>query len=120
MTLIAFDVDGTLECKEENSQYISGPVKLNHLLWLSTDFHNVIVMVSPSPYAPKEDIKEIFIRESQYGSNTMRHRNLLKAKEKYPQKDNLYLYVSDNGDYAEAKKAGFIYIDALMFANGYS
>src|SRR3972149_4100712 len=118
MALIAFDIDGVLETNDEKSEYVRGPVSPFQLHVLQ--LNHKVVMVSPSPYYFKNIKGESrYPIIADYGSNEMRHQNLLKAKEKYPQRDKLYLYVSDNGDYAEAKKAGFIYIDALMFANGY-
>lgn len=112
------DIDGTIESTEEKSEYVNGPIKIIHLYTLELD--HKIVLVSPSPYFPKNMKGEsIYPIIADFGSGEMRYANLLKAKDVYPQRDNLYLYVSNNGDYKEAQKAGFIYIDAQMFANAY-
>jgi hypothetical protein len=112
--LICFDTDGTLECKEENSQYINGPVKLSTLERLSKDYQ--IVIVSPSPYYPKyDDGKSIYPIFAEYGSNTMRHKNLSDALKAFPT-DGVKIYVSNNGDREEANKADFIFIDEVSFA----
>jgi hypothetical protein len=120
--LIAFDIDDTIGSKEESSEYVNGPIPVPVLLELAKSC--VIVMVSPSPYYPKDaEGKSIFPRCCEYGSDTMRHVNLEAARQYYVNnlgmRPQLKLYVSNNGDYKEAEKAGFIYIDAVMFDNGF-
>lgn len=118
MNLFAFDVDGTLECKEEKSEYINGPVKISTLVRLS--IYNKIVIVSPSPYYPKHsDGVSLFPIFAEYESNTYRHKNLLDAEKSFPV-DGLKIYVSDNGDHKEADKAGFIFITEKEFAKKYN
>lgn len=120
--LICFDTDGTIECAEENSEYISGPIKISTLCTLQN--YCEVIIVSPSPYYPKyDDGESMFLLENEYGSDTMRHMNLLKALNRFikahKKSPAIKLYVSNNGDYKEAQKAGFIYVDALMFAKGF-
>lgn len=116
--LICFDIDGTLECKEEDSQYINGPVKLRTLERLSKDYQ--IAMVSPSPYYPKHsDGSNLYPVFAQYGSDTMRHKNLLDALKAFPTY-GVKLYVSNNGDKKEADKADFVFIDEVNFAEDYN
>ncbi len=118
MNLICFDIDGTLECKEDDSEYINGPVKLTTLDHLAKKHR--IVIVSPSPYYPKDDNgRSLYPIFSKYESNTYRHLNLLEAKESFPV-DGLNIYVSNNGDYKEAEKAGFIFIDEKVFAENFN
>lgn len=120
--LICFDVDGTIESIEANSEYVSGPVELKTLVKLQN--HNVICVVSPSPYFPKGPMGlPLFPVFAEWGSDTYRHQNLLDALKWYNdifQDDPpLKLYVSNNGDYIEAEKAGFIYVDADTFARSF-
>lgn len=121
--LIALDNDGTIECKDESSEYVNGPIPIA-VLEILNKWHTVVI-VSPSPYYPKKPNREpLFPICAQYGSDTMRHVNLMGALNYFRSTHNgldpsLCLYVSNNGDYKEAEKAGFIYIDAKMFANAY-
>lgn len=54
----------------------------------------------------------------------MRYKNLQNAEQVYKKKYNvlpsLKFYISDNGDYDQAKKTGVIYIDSKTFADGVS
>ena len=120
--LICFDMDGTIECIEDKSEYISGPVKISTLCTLAN--YCEVFIVSPSPYFPKhDDGTPMFHISADYGSDTMRHVNLLRALgvfiEAHKKSPSIKLYVSNNGDWKEAQKAGFIYVDAQMFANGF-
>lgn len=118
MNLFAFDIDGTLECKEDDSEYINGPVKLSTLDRLA--IHNKIVIVSPSPYYPKHsDGKPLYPIFAEYESDTYRHKNLLEAKSSFPV-DGSYIYVSNNGDHKEAEKAEFIFITEKEFAEKFN
>lgn len=97
MVLLAFDVDGTLETSAD-------PVPVSALRDLK-DAGCVIVIVSPSNARP-EGFTECI------GGPTRRD-NLEAIAEYYP--CPLKLYVSDNQDRADAKAAGFTYVDAKDF-----
>ena len=89
MVLIAFDVDGTLDCSQ-------GPVSVERLRYLSTEGIRIVI-VSPSRNRPQG------FEESIQGN---RFENL-KA---IPNQEGLLfkLYISDNhGDDEVAKAAGF-------------
>ncbi len=93
---IAFDVDGTLETS-------SGPVKVARLREL--ELHGAsVVIVSPSSLRPGGFSERI---------NGGRADNLRAAANHFPA--DLYLYVSDNGDRADAEAAGFTYVDRMDF-----
>jgi hypothetical protein len=94
---IAFDVDGTLETS-------AGPVTIQRLGQLRAAGANVVI-VSPSEARPRQ------FNESLGGAT--RSANLLAAKREWPAE--LYLYVSDNNDRADAEAAGFTYIEHTEF-----
>lgn len=120
-TLICFDIDGVFKQKEELSQYVNGPIDPEWVKDLNSN-GDLITLVSPSPFYPKDDkgfpLWPVF---AEFESNDYRHRNLLNSIEYCKQFFNpiLKLYVSDNGDYKEAQKAGFVYVDSQMFANAW-
>jgi hypothetical protein len=65
----------------------------------------------------------MFLLQNKYELKSERHKNLLdslsnyvKTHKKFPP---LKLYISNDQDWLEAKKAGFVYVDAQMFANGF-
>ena len=120
--LLCFDIDGTIETQTENSEHINGPVKISTLHTLSQNCE--IFLVSSSPYHPKfKSGKLMFLLQNKYELKSERHKNLLdslsnyvKTHKKFPP---LKLYISNDQDWLEAKKAGFVYVDAQMFANGF-
>ncbi|MFI4977519.1 MAG: hypothetical protein ACHQC8_02405 [Solirubrobacterales bacterium] len=99
--LVCFDVDGTLETS-------GGPVTLMMLARLQAMPNLFVTIVSPSAAAPPG-----FERALPNGGGSRRD-NLLAAKFSHPA--DLYLYVSNNGDQAEAIAAGFLYVDHIDFA----
>lgn len=122
MALIALDIDGTIESQNEKSEYVNGPIKIADLFLLE-DAH-FICLVSPSPFYPRleDNITPMFPIFAKWGSDTMRWKNLIDAEKHWKESQfgddlQLKLYVSNNKDYNEAKKAGFAYIEADQFAN---
>lgn len=118
-TLIAFDVDGIFKQDSKESDYVKGPIDPVEVLLKFHDKHfNLCCIVSPSPYYPKnKDGSSMFPIYAKEASVTMRHKNLLDAVEDTLVKPDIKLYISDNGDHKEAKKAGFIYVDVNDFKN---
>jgi hypothetical protein len=102
-TVIAFDVDGTLDSSQ-------GPVPVLRLTELrGYGFH--IWIVSPSSNRPGG------FEEAVTGE---RVANLRQVRIEELSRDPLagtfvYLYVSDNKDYDAARQAGFSYIEAGQF-----
>ena len=93
--LICFDVDGTLDCKDNDneSSYLKGiiPEKLLVELWKKG---HEIAIVSPSPYFPdKWKGKNHWFAE--FGSNEMRWRNISDAMAFYKRTSDLTIYVDD-------------------------
>ena len=116
-TLIAFDVDGIFQQKEEDSQYVKGPLDPRDIeVAFNDNFNCTCMIVSPSPYYPrKNDKTSLFDRHCEWESNTMRWKNLVDCVKSCMVKPDIRIYVSDNGDVKEAKKAGFIYVDVNDF-----
>jgi len=120
-TFICFDTDGTLKTPEmENEgEYVKGVIDQSILEYLWNN-KIAISIVSESPFYPKTEKGE---PRFHVHCGKSRAENLIDATNCYIEyigkEPNLKLYVSDNGDYKEAEKAGFIYIDAKMFANGF-
>lgn len=107
--LIAFDTDGVLETGKP-----AGPVEIRRLEKLQSD-GAIIVLVSPSPNCPKgRNNLPLF---TQIATKTRRENLEEAAKwaQGYGLDPILKLYVSDNGDWREAKDAGFTYIASEMF-----
>lgn len=120
-TLICFDIDGVFKQDKEESRYVNGPVDPQ---WVKDLLSNgdLITLVSPSPFYPRDkDGFPMFPIFDKYPSNNYRHKNLQDSINYCRTFFNpiLKLYVSDNGDWKEAQKAGFVYIDAQMFANAW-
>jgi len=115
-TLICFDVDGIFEQREEESQYVKGPLDPFELRDHFCDHDSVCMIVSPSPYFPKDINGEpLFEKHAEWESNTMRWKNLIDCQKACIVPPDIKIYVSDNGDFKEAKKAGFIYCDINDF-----
>ena len=99
MALLCFDVDGTLEPG-------IGPIPMKELDNLADDGH-VIVIVSPSPLRPKETPYQEFL-------STDRKKNLLDAREAYPEGEAVY--ISDNeGDDTLSTTVGFSYVHPMYW-----
>jgi hypothetical protein len=94
---IAFDVDGTLETS-------AGPVTVDRLEKLRAAGSNIVI-VSPSDARPRGFYERI--------EGPDRQSNLRLAAYDFPA--DLYLYVSDNNDRAEAEAAGFTYVEHTEF-----
>ena len=116
MPILCFDTDGVFY--NEKEPHVSGPVKVKDLipLYLNSD----IYIVSESPYYPKDDEgNPIFHIQN---DKPERYLNLKASVTEFIKwkggPPSMKLYISDNGDWREAEKAGFIYVDAKMFANG--
>ena len=92
--LFCFDVDGTLDCKEnDNEEYLKGIIPEQKLIDLSHQGH-IIAIVSPSPYFPSmwKD-KNWFCRN---GDGFNRWENIKDAMEFYNIEDkNKVVYVDD-------------------------
>lgn len=106
---------------EGESDYVRGVINTSSLRKLSR--RAVITMVSPSPFYPKEsDGSPTFPIFANEASSTYRHSNLNDSvdycKKTFGETPTLKLYVSNNGDLEEARKAGFVYIDAVNFKEG--
>jgi len=116
-TMIAFDVDGIFKQDSKESEYVKGPLDPTKVKVMYDDGHfNTCVIVSPSPYFPCDNAgKSLFKRYCKESSNTYRHKNLLDAVDDCMVKPDIKIYVSDNGDVAEARKAGFLYCDVKDF-----
>jgi ribonucleotide monophosphatase NagD (HAD superfamily) len=95
--LLCFDVDGTLWSS-------AGPVT-EAMVRAYQQKGAQVVIVSPSAARPPG------FEERIAGPN--RRDNLLAAARDFPA--DLRLYVSDNGDLAEAEAAGFTYVDRASF-----
>ncbi len=114
--LIAFDVDGIFKQKEELSEYIVGQLDAEKIDRMYNDgVDSKCVIVSPSPYYPKRDGKALWELFVNHETNDMRHQNLIDSANAISDDVDTKLYVSDNGDYDEARKSGFIYVDAVDF-----
>lgn len=95
MAVYAFDVDGTIETS-------AGPVTILQLARLLEQGHFVYI-VSPSPLRPHG-----FPVVLPHGGGS-RQENLRAVQQMHPDED-LFIYVSDNGDIGEAHAAGFVYV----------
>jgi len=105
MTLLCFDVDGTLDCS-------NGPVSVTRLNeWHDDPEGPNVVIVSPSG---------AYVGHLPRCSDKPTRRECLNAAARMVgvQDQDLLLYVSDNKDYEEAHAAGFCYIEAAEFAKG--
>ena len=116
-TIICFDVDGIFQQREEQSQYVTGPINPDYV---NDNFNDkkdsICFVVSPSPYYPKgKNGEPMFSTFAQWQSNTMRWKNLVDAVDSLTVRPDVRIYVSDNGDMKEAQKAGFIYCDVMDF-----
>jgi hypothetical protein len=109
-TLIAFDVDGTLDTSK-------GPVPWAHVLRLAASPGIVCGIVSPSKAWPanKEHAVRAYLVKDQ--NLISRRDSLLLFFSRFPDV-RLKLYVSDNRDHADARAAGFAYVDAWQFSWG--
>jgi hypothetical protein len=92
--LICLDVDGTLDCKEnDNEQYLKGIVPTKLLLELQNKGIN-IALCSPSPYSP-----ETFRNSSHWfcrnGSNDYRWENVIDAMNTFRIMKSETIYVDD-------------------------
>jgi hypothetical protein len=90
--VVAFDIDGTLETS-------SGPVSTALLRSIQRG-GSYVYLVSPSSARPQGF--------PILANGTQRRDNLLAVKAMHPDEEN-FIYVSDNGDQAEAEAAGFEY-----------
>ncbi len=102
MILLAFDVDGTLDCS-------AGPVPVALLGAIHHGGDAAVVIVSPSPAYSGGLPRHSHLQE--------RRQNLAAAATMFPAA-RVRIYVSDNKDYAEAEAAGFCYVEAAEFAKG--
>jgi hypothetical protein len=89
--VVAFDIDGTLETS-------NGPVSTNLLRSIQRG-GSYVYLVSPSAARPQG---------FPILANGQRRDNLLAVKAMHPDEEE-FIYVSDNGDEAEAEAAGFEY-----------
>ena len=90
--LFCFDVDGTLDCKEnDNEEYLKGIIPEKVLDDLYDDGHDIAI-VSPSPYFPQKWKHSWFCRNS---SNDYRWENIKNAMNYYKVKENKVIYVDD-------------------------
>lgn len=95
MTLIAFDVDGTLLTKEMEGmgQYVEGIIPTSILINLEKQGY-IITIVSPSPYLPKiyQNDEHWFCRN---GSNDYRWSNIVDAQKFYGITKDDTIYIDD-------------------------
>jgi len=116
--LIAWDVDGIFTQKDEQSEYIAGVIDADKIDRMYNDgIDSKCVIVSSSPYYPKKNGKSLWELYTKNETNDMRYQNLLDSVNALSVNVDLKLYVSDNGDYDQAEKAGFIYVDVNDFQN---
>ena len=103
MIILAFDVDGTLDCS-------NGPVPVSWLNQVHEARVASVVIVSPSGayVGPLPRVS----------GNPQRKDNLVGARLLYGSSPMYCLYVSDNKDHTEAEAAGFLYVEAIDFARG--
>ena len=92
--LITLDVDGTLDCKEnDNEQYLKGIIPTSLLLDLQKKGIN-IALCSPSPYSP-----QVFRNSSHWfcknGSNDYRWENVIEAINTFKVTKAETIYVDD-------------------------
>ncbi|PBO84872.1 MAG: hypothetical protein COA77_07220 [Thaumarchaeota archaeon] len=114
--IIAFDVDGIFTQGEELSEYVLGYLDAEKINQMHNDgIDSKCVIVSPSPYYPKRDGKSLWELFTSHETKDMRHQNLIDSVNAVSGDIDMKIYVSDNDDYDEAKKAGFIYVDVLDF-----
>jgi len=114
--IIAFDVDGIFKQDVSVSEYVDGILDAEKIDERFNDgINSKCVIVSPSPYYHKRDGKSIWELFNKHETNDMRHQNLLDSVNSISGEIDTKIYVSDNGDYDEAKKAGFIYVDVNDF-----
>ena len=112
--IIAFDVDGIFKQDVSVSEYVDGILDAEKIDRLYNDgVISKCVIVSPSPYYHKKNGKSIWELYNKHETNDMRHQNLLDSVESLDV--DVKLYVSDNEDYDQAKKAGFTYVDVNDF-----
>jgi len=111
--LVMFDTDGTLEIPSEPA--FSGPIKIKALDKITNMCE--IFIVSESPFYPKND--DGTPRFPLVNKKPSRWLNLTECirlyTEKYKIIPQVRLYVSDNGDIDEARKAGVTYIKHTLF-----
>ncbi len=99
MALLCFDVDGTLESGD-------GPIPVSVLNDLENMGHTVVI-VSPSPLRPRDAGFPEFL-------SVDRKKNLLDAREAYP--NERPVYISDNdGDDALSAEVNFEYVHPLFW-----
>ena len=114
--LIAFDVDGIFKQEQEQSEYVAGQLDAEKIDVMYNDgINSKCVIVSSSPYYPKKNGKSLWELYAKNETNDMRYKNLLDSVSALTDNVDLKLYVSDNGDYDQAEKAGFIYVDVNDF-----
>lgn len=118
--LICFDVDGIF-IQSEQIDYVSGPINPSDIMNLEKQ-GVFVTIVSPSPYFPKNsENTSLFELCNSEPENDRRHINLENSKERYFQKYNRQpencIYISDNEDYDESEKAGFVYVDVNDFVD---
>jgi len=102
MILLAFDVDGTLDTS-------AGPVPWAKVRQMAQAMPQVALgIVSPSGARPKDDTLAYI------AGSGLRRDNLLAFYRAYPGAW-LRIYVSDNGDTAEADAAGFALLTPQQF-----
>ena len=111
--LLMFDTDGTLEVLSEPA--FSGPILIKALDKLKETCE--IFIVSESPFYPKNDDGSprfpLVNKKSRWENLTECVKIYAEKYDKIPQ---VRLYISDNGDIDEARKAGVTYIKHTLFS----
>ncbi|KEQ56549.1 hypothetical protein SCCGRSA3_02038 [Marine Group I thaumarchaeote SCGC RSA3] len=117
--LLCFDVDGVFHTNEIDEPHISGNINPKLVEQLDDKLFAKSI-VSPSPYYPKDSQNHsLFILHNKHENNEERYKNLLESYQYFTQirreKPIISLYISDNEDIDQAKKANFHYIDNITF-----
>ena len=107
--LLCFDTDGVIQTGKPE-----GPVETKWLELLQSN-GAIVVLVSPSPNCPKGRNNLPLFTQIASKSRRENLEDAVKWVQSYGFDPILKLYVSDNGDWREAKDAGFTYIASEMF-----
>ena len=109
--LICFDVDGTLDCKEnDNEEYLKGIIPENYLVELWKMGYGIAI-VSPSPFFP-EKWKGENHWFCEYGSNEYRWKNVDDAISSNKTNRFNTLYVDD----LEANRKQLENLDVISYS----
>ena len=106
--LVAFDVDGTLDTS-------AGPVSWARVRNMASRSPSMrLGIVSPSGARPQDDTPE-YLPDWSGARGGSRQANLRAFAAAFPTA-TIKTYVSNNGDMVEAEAAGFLYVDAQIYA----